>query len=256
MAATGYGQQNGIGEHRSETTEQLDRLLAGLNELSGNLPDLANVKTKRGAIHFPNRCENVQSSLGQGFQKAGQSPYLTPERKPSDGESEWNTSKFGVHNNTGLVSVSMPPTHQTKGGEMMTKTQPQPERPGRSCEDSVDYVLDSDADMRKISDVARTSTRGPEPQPYHTRSDSKPFLYIRQSPSASSSRLASRVNSHETLDSRGQGLGSPSLLRKVLHVNSSENENFSEFNQVDNKQNTGASPGLSVPYGFADQTIR
>jgi len=263
MAATGYGQGNGTREHRSESTEQLDRLLAGLDELSGNLPDLANGRINRGVIHFPNRCENVQSSLGQGFQKAGQSPSLTPERKPSDGESEWNTSKFGVHNNTGLVSVSMPPTHQTKGGEIMTKTQPQPERRGRSYEDSVDYVLDSDADMRKISDGSRTSTRGPEPQSYHTRYDSKPFSYIRQSPSASPSRLASRVNSHEKLDVRGQGLESPSLLRKVLHVNSSETESCSNFNKVDNKYNNGANPGLSVPIqvissrnGFPDQTSR
>merc|ERR1711892_1337626 len=101
MAATRYVQQNGTREQRSESTEHLDRLLAGLYELSGNLPDLANGRTNRVLINFPNRCENVQSSIGQGVQKAGQSPSYIPERKPGDGESAWNTSNFEVHNNTG-----------------------------------------------------------------------------------------------------------------------------------------------------------
>jgi len=70
----------------------------------------------------------------------------------------------------------------------------------RSYEEDVDYALEKDGERRR---------GGEEGAPYHTRYDSKPFSYIRQNPSAPTSRAASRERS-------GLGLESPALLRRVI----------------------------------------
>ena len=176
MAIVGNGHQNWGAGHRSESTEQLDRLLAGLDELNGNLPGLQNGKTSRGAIDLPTNYENTQHSRGQDLQKGGHCPSYTHKRKQSNGESVWRASIFGVSNNIRAVSVSMLHINCTRTREMRAKVQPQPLKSGNSYEEKLDCVWERDADMReKISDRPRYSLKGHEPLPYH----SKLFSYIR-----------------------------------------------------------------------------
>ena len=107
-------------QYRSQSTEQLDKLLAGLDELSGTLPD------------------------------------LSEERKlPAEQRNTWNSSKSAGNsesdNNSSARRVRQP-------GSM------------RSYEEDLDYALEKEIEG---------GVRAQQPQPYHTRIDSKPFSYIR-----------------------------------------------------------------------------
>jgi len=227
--------------HKSQSTEQLDKLLAGLDELSGNLPDLNSVGTKA----------------------------TSPSRK----FSAWNSSNIPAqnHNNThtGLNSqvqgrqsldrddcasairevstrvATMPPAHNLRprtaepnaGNNGLSNNQ-RSSTNSRTYEDDLDYVLEKDLEhsikgpekkvvvgIENYGEVYSEKTSMEEPTPYHTRYDSKPFSYIRQNPSVPTSKNVSRCSSREALDGgRGRGLESPSLLRKVISVSQAESE--------------------------------
>ena len=128
-------------QYKSDSTEQLDKLLAGLDELSGTLPDLGE-KTER---KFP--AEEVSG--------------------------RWNSSKItgaSVSDNNSRART-LPGTTATARTKM------------RSYEEDLDYALEKEIDNamkghdRKVP--IELECEEPQPQPYHTRYDSKPFSYIR-----------------------------------------------------------------------------
>ena len=74
------------------------------------------------------------------------------------------------------------------------------------------------------SDTSTAMSAMTAAQPYHTRTDSKPFSYIRTSGpnSRGPSRNLSRASSREGL---GQpGLESPGLLRKIMGVGGTDSD--------------------------------
>lgn len=233
---TSWGGHN----HKSQSTEQLDKLLAGLDELSGNLPDLNSVGTKAvspsrkfpawNASNIPaQNHNNTQSGLNsqvQGRQSVDQDDYPSPVREVS------------------TRVATMPPAHNlrprtTDSNISNTNGVTKPERSSgnlRTYEDDLDYVLEKDMDqgikgpekkvvvgVENYGDIYSEKNTMEEPTPYHTRYDSKPFSYIRQNPSVPTSKNVSRCSSREALDGgRGRGLESPSLLRKVIGVAQAE----------------------------------
>ena len=101
----------------SHSQDQLDKLLAGLDELSGTLPD------------------------------------LSKERKfPAEQRNTWNSSKTAGNSDSDNNSSA----RRQRTGKM------------RSYEDDLDYALEKEENSEQL-----------QPQPYHTRYDSKPFSYIR-----------------------------------------------------------------------------
>ena len=101
----------------SHSQDQLDKLLAGLDELSGTLPD------------------------------------LSKERKfPAEQRNTWNSSKTAGNSDSDNNSSA----RRQRTGKM------------RSYEDDLDYALEKEENSEQV-----------QPQPYHTRYDSKPFSYIR-----------------------------------------------------------------------------
>ena len=133
-------------QYRSDSTEQLDKLLAGLDELSGTLPDLGG-KTER---KFPaeEECERVGGGRWNGSKTTGNSV--------SDNNSRART----LAGTTASARANM-----------------------RSYEEDLDYALEKEIDNamkghdRKVP--IELESEEPQPQPYHTRYDSKPFSYIR-----------------------------------------------------------------------------
>ena len=137
-------------QYRSDSTEQLDKLLAGLDELSGTLPDLGG-KTER---KFPaeEECERVGGGRWNGSKTTGNSV--------SDNNSRART----LPGTTGTATATV----RTKMG---------------SYEEDLDYALEKEIDNamkghdRKVPIELESEEQ--QPQPYHTRYDSKPFSYIR-----------------------------------------------------------------------------
>ena len=129
-------------QYKSDSTEQLDKLLAGLDELSGTLPDLGE-KTER---KFPAEVE---------------------------GGGRWNSSKITGNS----VSDNNSRARTLPGTTAVTRTKM------RSYEEDLDYALEKEIDSamkghdRKVP--IELECEEPQPQPYHTRYDSKPFSYIR-----------------------------------------------------------------------------
>eukprot|EP00090_Calanus_glacialis_P008795 TRINITY_DN17134_c0_g1_i1.p1 TRINITY_DN17134_c0_g1~~TRINITY_DN17134_c0_g1_i1.p1 ORF type:complete len:944 (-),score=147.40 TRINITY_DN17134_c0_g1_i1:1562-4393(-) len=233
---TSWGGHN----HKSQSTEQLDKLLAGLDELSGNLPDLNSVGTKAispsrkfptwNASNIPaQNHNNTQSGSNlqvQGRQSVDRDDYPSPVREVSTRVATMPPA-HNLRPRTGDSSIS-----NTNG---VTKT----ERSSgnlRTYEDDLDYVLEKDMDqgikgtekkvvvgVENYGEIYSEKNTMEEPTPYHTRYDSKPFSYIRQNPSVPTSKNVSRCSSREALDGgRGRGLESPSLLRKVIGVAQAE----------------------------------
>ena len=146
---------------------QLDRLLAGLDELSGTLPDLtANSWTparpatsSQAAEQRGGRAGAVQCSAGAGraVNAAGGAVRAAP------------VNSGGVSGQQGCSSAG------EQGGQVVMGRQGRPGGPNgslaaRSYEEDVDYALEKDGERRR---------GGEEGAPYHTRYDSKPFSYIR-----------------------------------------------------------------------------
>ena len=146
---------------------QLDRLLAGLDELSGTLPDLtasswtpARPASSQAAEQRGTGGRAVQCSAGAGrgvqggSQSAGGAVRAAPVQQ-------------GVSAVQGCGAGE-------QGGQVVMGRQGRPGGPGslaaRSYEEDVDYALEKDGERRR---------GGEEGAPYHTRYDSKPFSYIR-----------------------------------------------------------------------------
>ena len=174
---------------RSDSAEQLDKLLAGLDELSGNLPDLGQRREpisrggSRGVTPVPRGTTPVSSERT--------THRAAPEERVTQGLVGVPSTVVGVpprSESVPRVSVGRSASH-------------------RSYEEDVDYALDRSelgspsprvhSPTRKVGvtpqvavdnyneyyvDPAKARggvTMGQEPQPYHTRYDSKPFSYIR-----------------------------------------------------------------------------
>lgn len=210
---------------RSDSSEQLDKLLAGLDELSENLPDLG---VRREPISRVNSGSRGVTPVPRGVTPVfrGVTPERVIEGVPPRSES--------------VPRVTPPVVAQPRGVGS---------GPNRSYEEDVDYALDRSelgsplprvhSPTRKVgvtpqvavdnykeyyTDPAKARggvTMGQEPQPYHTRYDSKPFSYIRgNNGQPPFSRPGSR-NGSVGLDSQDGGrsrvgLESPSLLRRVM----------------------------------------
>ena len=157
-------------DYRSESTEQLDKLLAGLDELSETLPDLS------GGFHR-------QHGVGVG------GGGVQGRKHPPPRAGTWNGSK---NISSGLVqgrgqdnNVSRPGS--AAGGAVSTVTSGDM----RSYEEDLDYALERDSresgargTERRVlvgtDNYGQVYSEGPGThQPYHTRNDSKPFSYIR-----------------------------------------------------------------------------
>ena len=145
-ATSWYNTNTNTLTYKSHSTEQLDKLLAGLDELSGTLPDLGG-KTER---KFPaeEECERVGGGRWNGSKTTGNSV--------SDNNSRART---------------LPGTTASARANM------------RSYEEDLDYALEKEIDNamkghdRKVPIELESEEQ--QPQPYHTRFDSKPFSYIR-----------------------------------------------------------------------------
>ena len=163
-------------DYRSESTEQLDKLLAGLDELSETLPDLG------GGLH-----RQQQPGVGAGGGRGEGRKHPPPRAGTWNGSK--NISSGGVQGRQGRGqdnNVSRPGS--AAGGAVRTAGDM------RSYEEDMDYALESER-----GETREPGVRGPERrvlvgtdnygqvysegqgthQPYHTRYDSKPFSYIR-----------------------------------------------------------------------------
>ena len=136
-------------QYKSDSTEQLDKLLAGLDELSGTLPDLGG----RSERKFPaeEECERVGGGPG------GRWPG---SKTTGNSVSDNNSSARTLPGTTGTARANM-----------------------RSYEEDLDYALEKEIDNAMKGHDRRVpielDCEEPQPQPYHTRYDSKPFSYIR-----------------------------------------------------------------------------
>ena len=142
---------------------QLDRLLAGLDELSGTLPDLtANSWTpaRPAEQRVGERTGGaVQCSAGAG--------------RGVQGSAGGGQAAAPVQGGGSAVQQGCSGSAGEQGGQVVMGRQGRPGGPGlaaRSYEEDVDYALEKDGERRR---------GGEEGAPYHTRYDSKPFSYIR-----------------------------------------------------------------------------
>ena len=167
-AAWARGHTNG--SYKSESSEQLDKLLAGLDQLSETLPSLASP-----AISCPPQ-QTHQPGAGAGAGAAQRKPQLA---------ATWNGSKSAGgagprRGGGGSVAGA--------GAEAGTRVM------SLSYEDHLDYALEprgggaqlargllgTDNYSAQHSGESEGAGAGAGArQPYHTRCDSKPFSYIR-----------------------------------------------------------------------------
>lgn len=146
---------------------QLDRLLAGLDELSGTLPDLtANSWT-------PARPASSQAEQRVGG-RAVQCSAGAGGRAVQGGSSAGGAVRAASVQGVSGSAVQGCSSAGEQGGQVVMGRQGRPGGPGslaaRSYEEDVDYALEKDGEKRR---------GGEEGAPYHTRYDSKPFSYIR-----------------------------------------------------------------------------
>ena len=147
-----------------QPTSQLDRLLAGLDELSGTLPDLTSSASWTPARPAPEQRVGgravLQGSAGADSAAGGAASVS------AGGGLQQGTSGGGVVQGGGPGVVPA-----GGGSKQVVMGRPGgPGLPARSYEEDVDYALEKDGEKRR---------GGEEGAPYHTRYDSKPFSYIR-----------------------------------------------------------------------------
>ncbi len=130
---------------RSESVEQLDKLLAGLDELSGNLPDLGGVKKQQSTTTKTVTTTTTDSSNNRQHQ-----PVTSYE---DDVDYALDRSELGREEDRSNVKVGLQPVV------------------------AVDNYSEYYTDWSKARGGDKMSVE--ETQPYHTRYDSKPFSYIR-----------------------------------------------------------------------------
>jgi len=238
-AQTVWGGHN----HKSQSSEQLDKLLAGLDELSGNLPDLNSVGTKTDSPTRKFPAWNASSSPAQNHNNTLSGSNSQVQGRQSLDRDDCPPS---LEREASPRVATMPPAHnlrprtaESSSGNTngVAKNERNTENT-RTYEDDLDYVLEKDTDTgikgpeKKVlvgvdnyGEVYSDKNTMEEAAPYHTRYDSKPFSYIRQNPSVPTSKNVSRCSSREAIDGgRGRGLESPSLLRKVIGVAQAEIE--------------------------------
>ena len=170
--------QQNCPKFRSNSEEELDKLLAGLDKLTETLPDLSSV-----------RSYSVLSGI---------------EKPPTNG----NPKPDLVRSPDLQLSLIKPSVIAKQSSGLQSR-------------DTYDSAR-NDFSTTMMSTAALSTS-----QPYHTRSDSKPFSYIRTSGpnSRNPSRNISRASSREVL---GQpGLESPGLLRKIMGVSGPATESDS-----------------------------
>ena len=225
--------------------EELDKLLAGLDKLTETLPDLAsrnsvfntqlyNTKPIPGGV-----CNTSIDNVLKG--NSGQNIIIVPPLQNEELNNFIPNNITQVDNNPKYVEELM-----CKGNvyEDNQKTKQCDQLESAFSENNIKpseiqrhlKLLNSSAESPPVENsllqklINNKSTMQPvavvdyNSQPYHTRTDSKPFSYIRSlgSSSKASSRNISRASSRETLSQTGGvGLESPSLLRKILDVNGS-----------------------------------
>ena len=146
---------------------QLDRLLAGLDELSGTLPDLTSANS-----WTPARSATTSYPEQRGGQRAGGAVQCSAGAgravNPPAGGAVRQAASVNSAGVQGNCSISA-------GEQVVMGRQGRPGGPNgslaaRSYEEDVDYALEKDGERRR---------GGEEGAPYHTRYDSKPFSYIR-----------------------------------------------------------------------------
>ena len=158
-------------DYRSESTEQLDKLLAGLDELSETLPDLGE------GLH---RQQQQQPGVGGGGGRGEGRKHPPPRAGTWNGSK--NISSGGVRGRGQDNNVSRPGS--AAGGAVRTGGDM------RSYEEDMDYALERGeareprGQERKVlvgtDNYGQVYSEGQTThQPYHTRYDSKPFSYIR-----------------------------------------------------------------------------
>ena len=161
------GQMAGGGEavclvaQEQQPTSQLDRLLAGLDELSGTLPDLTSSASWTPARPAPEQRVGGRAVL----------PCSAGADSAAGGAASVSAGG-GLHQGTsggGVVQGGGPGVVPAGGGSKQV-VMGRPGLPARSYEEDVDYALEKDGEKRR---------GGEEGAPYHTRYDSKPFSYIR-----------------------------------------------------------------------------
>ena len=164
---------SGSSDYRSESTEQLDKLLAGLDELSETLPDLG------GGLH---RQQQQQPGVGSGGGRVEGRKHPPPRAGTWNGSKNISSSGGGVQGRGQDNNVSRPGS--AAGGAVRTAGDM------RSYEEDMDYALEREKEPgvrgpeRKVlvgtDNYGQVYSEGQGThQPYHTRYDSKPFSYIR-----------------------------------------------------------------------------
>ena len=166
------GQMAGGGEavclvQEQQPTSQLDRLLAGLDELSGTLPDLTSTASWTPARSAPEQRVGGRAVLpcsAGADSAAGGAASVSAGGGLQQGTSGGGVVQGGAGGGPGVVPAA-------GGSKQVVMGRPGgPGLPARSYEEDVDYALEKDGEKRR---------GGEEGAPYHTRYDSKPFSYIR-----------------------------------------------------------------------------
>ena len=151
MTSTVPSQQwcnTGHHNYKSESTEQLDKLLAGLDKLSETLPDLTSgAGAGAGGVQVPGGWQGAKESAPAG--------------------SVVNNSVVSVAGTVrGMRSYEEDVDYALEKEDLVIKG---PERK---------VLLGTDNYSDHYSDT-KSSSMDTTHQPYHTRNDSKPFSYIR-----------------------------------------------------------------------------
>ena len=168
------GQMAGGGEavclvaQEQQPTSQLDRLLAGLDELSGTLPDLTSSASWTPARPAPEQRVGGRAVLpcsAGADSAAGGAASVSAGGGLQQGTSGGGGGVVVQGGGPGVVPAG------GGGSKQVVMGRPGgPGLPARSYEEDVDYALEKDGEKRR---------GGEEGAPYHTRYDSKPFSYIR-----------------------------------------------------------------------------
>ena len=151
-----------------QPTSQLDRLLAGLDELSGTLPDLTSSASWTPARPAPEQRVGGRAVL-QGSAGADSAAGGAASVSAGGGLQQGTSGGGGAV----VVQGGGPGVVPAAAGGSKQAVMGRPGDPGlaaRSYEEDVDYALEKDGEKRR---------GGEEGAPYHTRYDSKPFSYIR-----------------------------------------------------------------------------
>lgn len=250
--------------------EELDKLLAGLDKLTETLPDLAcknSVFNSQLYNDKPSSYDVLDASIENPFKEKldkqtnevapllseeannfiqNNATHINSKDKYADellckgkvyGDNQ-NSQECGQLDNA-VSENNIKPSEIQKHLKQLNSSSGLP-----SIENNL-KGMNIKSNMQPVSVVDYNS------QPYHTRTDSKPFSYIRSlgGSSKASSRNISRASSKETLSQPGGiGLESPSLLRKILDVNGS-NQSYGSRPMSPNiisSRSSPAPPAISI----------